>query len=456
MEVAASLRLSGHVVAMPYPSRGHVNSMMRLCKLLAASSTTETSLLITFVLTQEWLGFIGSEPKPSNIRFATIPNVIPLQSQIASDIPAFFEAVVTNMEPPFHHLLHCLHPPATALLADVELNFPVAVARSTNIPVALLWTMSASFYFGLHHLGSLARNHSLKVDLLDDYTEHILGFSSAELADLRIVLRENDLRFLQLELECISIVSQADCLIVNTVQELEAEVIDSLRAMFHLPIYPIAFPYFKPETSHLVANSDDVDYLNWLDSQPAMSVLYISLGSFLSLSCAQMNEIVSALNTSGVCYFWVVRGEVSWLKEKCGDRGLVVPWCDQLKVLSHPSVGGFWSHCGWNSSLEAVFAGIPMLTFPLFFDQVPNSRQILEEWKNGWELKRSGLGSEELITQEEIVEVIREFMDLGSKTGKEIRDRALELKGICDRAVAEGGSSNMNLDALLKDVLCVP
>ncbi|TKY73551.1 UDP-glycosyltransferase 87A1 [Spatholobus suberectus] len=457
MEVPASLRLNGHVVAMPYPSRGHVNSMMSLCKLLAASSSTsETSLLITFVVTQEWLGFIGSEPKPSNFRFATIPNVIPLQSQIASDIPAFFKAVVTNMEAPFDHLLHRLHPSVTALVADVELHFPIAVARRGNIPVALLWTMSASFYLTLHQLGSVVRNQSLKADLLDDCEEHIAGISSAQLAGLRIVLRENDLRFLQLELECTSIVHKADCLIVNSVQELEAEIIDSLRAMFHFPIYPIAFPYFKPETSHLVANNDyNVEHLNWLDSQPPMSVLYISLGSFLSVSCAQMNEIVSALNTSGVCYFWVVRGEVSWLKEKCGDRGLVVPWCDQLKVLSHPSVGGFWSHCGWNSTLEAVFAGIPMLTFPLFFDQVPNSRQILEEWKNGLELKRSELGSEELMTQEEIVKVITEFMDLGNWKGKEIRDRALELKGICDRAVAEGGSSNMNLDAFIKDVLCV-
>ncbi|KHN30949.1 UDP-glycosyltransferase 87A2 [Glycine soja] len=268
--------------------------------------------------------------------------------------------------------------------------------------------MSASFYLTLHQLGSLVRNHSLKVDVLDDYEEHIPGISAAQLADLRTVLRENDLRFLQLELECISVVPKADCLIVNTVQELEAEVIDSLRAMFHFPICPIAFPYFKHETS---------------------------------------------LNTSGVCYLWVVRGEVSWLKEKCGDRGLVVPWCDQLKVLSHPSVGGFWSHCGWNSTLEAVFGGIPMLTFPLFLDQVPNSRQILEEWKNGWELKRSDLGSAELITKDEIVQVIREFMDLGKR--KEIRDRALEFKGICDRAVAEGGSSNVNLDAFIKDVLCV-
>lgn len=289
------------------------------------------------------------------------------------------------------------------------------------------------------------------VNEADDCEEHIPGISPAQLADLRTVLRENDVRFLQLELECISVVPKADCLIVNTIEELEAEAIGSLRAMFHFPIYPIAFPYIKHEA---ISYSDcNFDYLNWLNSQPAMSVLYISLGSFLSVSSAQMNEIVSALKMSGVRYLWVVRGEVSWLKEKCGDRGLVVPWCDQLKVLSHPSVGGFWSPCGWNSTLEAVSAGIPMLTFPLFFDQVPNSRQILEVWKNGWELKRSELGSEELITQKEILEVIEEFMDV--EKGKEIRERALELKGICDQAVAEGGSSNRNLNALIKDVLCV-
>ncbi|KAG2399207.1 UDP-glycosyltransferase protein [Vigna angularis] len=337
--VAENLGLTGHVVAMPYPSQGHVNSMINLCNQLAS---LQTSILITIVVTQEWLGLIASHQKHTNIRFATIPNVIPLQSQIASDITAFFQAAVTNLQPPFCRLLHRLHPDVTALLADVELQFPVALARLMDIPVALLWTMSASFFLSLDHLQNLVRNGALKADLLDDREEHIPGISPAQLADLGTVLRENDLRFLQLELECISVVSKADCLIVNSVQGLEAEAIGSLRGMFHFPIYPIAFPYFKPEASHSVSYSDyKFDYLNWLDSQPAMSVLYISLGSFLSVSCAQMNEIVSALETSGVRYLWVVRGEVSWLKEKCGDRGSVVPWCDQLKVLSHPSVGGF-------------------------------------------------------------------------------------------------------------------
>ena len=78
----------------------------------------------------------------------------------------------------------------------------------------------------------------------------------------------------------------------------------------------------------------------------------------------------------------MARGETLRLKDKCGDKGMVIPWCDQLKVLSHFSIGEFWSHCGWNSTLETVFAGAPILTFPLFLDQVPNSTKIVDERKN--------------------------------------------------------------------------
>ncbi|KAK7353995.1 hypothetical protein VNO80_19451 [Phaseolus coccineus] len=196
----------------------------------------------------------------------------------------------------------------------VELHFPVAIARRMDIPVALLWTMSASFFLSLRQLGSLVRNGALKADRLDDWEEHIPGICPAKLADLGTVLRENELRFLQLELECISVVPKADCLLFKS---WKLRVIDSLRAMFHFPIYPIAFPYIKPEASHSVSYTDyNFDYLNWLDSQPAMSLMYISLGSFLCVSCAQMNEIVYALKTSGVRYLWVLVEKFSWLKEK--------------------------------------------------------------------------------------------------------------------------------------------
>lgn len=93
----------------------------------------------------------------------------------------------------------------------------------------------------------------------------------------------------------------------------------------------------------------------------------------------------------------------------------MVTWCDQLRVLSHPSLGGFWSHCGWNSTSEAVFAGLPVLTFPIYWDQVTNSKMVVEDWKIGWKVKK-GKGDEEvLVRREEIMGIVKRFMDLEIK-----------------------------------------
>ena len=153
-----------HVVAMPFPGRGHINPMMNLCKLLA--SRRPNDILITFVVTQEWLGYIGSDPKPDNICFASIPNVIPSEREKAADFPRFYEAVMTKMEDSFEQLLDQLAPPVTAIVGDVELRWPTAVGNRRNVPVAVLWTMSASFYSMLHHLQIFTRNRPLAVDLL--------------------------------------------------------------------------------------------------------------------------------------------------------------------------------------------------------------------------------------------------------------------------------------------------
>lgn len=221
---------------------------------------------------------------------------------------------------------------------------------------------------------------------------------------------------------------------------------ETLQAEFHFPVYSIG-----PAIPYLSTNKDENNHLEWLNSQPKGSVLYISLGSFLSVSSAQMDEIATGLCLSDVRFLWVARAEASRLKESCGQKGLVVSWCDQLKVLMHPSVGGFWTHCGWNSVLEAVFAGVSMLTFPLFLDQVPNSRQIVEDWKIGkWVNKE--MKSSNLMKREEVAEFVKDFMNLESDEGKEMRKRGKELRDLCYRAIESGGSSDRNLDVFLEDI----
>ena len=164
-----------------------------------------------------------------------------------------------------------------------------------------------------------------------------------------------------------------------------------------------------------------------------------------------MDEISVALQQSGVRFLWVVRGEAARIKDICGEMGMVVAWCDQLRVLSHDSVGGFWSHCGWNSVVEGVFSGLPFLTFPLVMDQHCNGKLIVEDWKIGWRVKRE-VGMETIAKRDEIAGLVKRFMDGEGEEGKEMRRRARELREICQLVIKKGGSSDTSLDAFVRDI----
>ncbi|XVF68453.1 hypothetical protein PTKIN_Ptkin11bG0004200 [Pterospermum kingtungense] len=445
-----------HVVAVPYPGRGHINPMMNLCKLLCSKSP---DILITFVVTEEWFGFIGSDNKPANVCFRTIPNVIPSELVRAKDFTAFLMAVLTKMEAPFEELLDRLEPPVTAIIADTYVDWTVEVGKRRNIPVASLWTMSASVLSVFHHFNLLVENQHFPADLSEQGNErvdYIPGLTPMLLADLPTIFYQNNRQTLKLALDCVSSVPKSQYLLFTSVYELEFQVIDAFRAKLPFPVYTIgpSIPYLDlKENFSKTTSPNGPDYLQWLDLQPKGSVLYVSLGSFLSVSAAQIDEIIGGVQDSGVRYLWVSRGDSSKFKDCCGGRqGLVIPWSDQLRVLSHSSIGGFWTHCGWNSTLEAVYAGVPMLTFPIFWDQVPNSKQIVEDWKIGWRAKKNKVG-EHLVMRQEIADLVRKFMDFESNEGKEMRRNAGKLRESCQIAIAKGGSSDINVDSFIKDIL---
>ncbi|XP_022732304.1 UDP-glycosyltransferase 87A1-like [Durio zibethinus] len=443
-----------HVVALPYPGRGHINPMMNLCKLLCSKSP---DILITFVVTEEWFSFISSENKPANVRFRTIPNVIPSELVRAKDFPAFIVAVLTKMEAPFEELLDRLELPAKAIIVDTYMAWTVEVGKRRNIPVASLWTMSASVLSIFLNFNLLVENQHFPADLSEqgnELVDYIPGLTPIHLADLPTIFYGNGLQTLHLALDCVSSVPKAQYLLFTSVYELEFQVIDAFKAKLPFPVYAIgpSIPYLDlKEISSTTNNPDGPDYFQWLDLQPKGSVLYVSLGSFLSVSAAQMDEIVAGVQESGVRYLWVSRGDSSRFKDCYGGQGLVISWSDQLRVLCHSSVGGFWTHCGWNSTLEAIYAGVPMLTFPIFWDQIPNSKQILEDWKIGCRVKKNKVG-EHLVMREEIAELVRKFMDFESNDGKEMRRRARKVQETCQTAIAKGGSSDLNLDSFIKDI----
>ncbi|XP_058747935.1 UDP-glycosyltransferase 87A1-like [Vicia villosa] len=445
-----------HVVAMPYPGRGHINPMMNLCKLLVSNNN---SILVTFVVTEEWLTFLSSEPKPdNNINFRSISNVVPSELIRSRDHPAFLEAVMTKMEEPFEELLNLLDHPPSVILYDNMLYWVVVVGNRRNIPVASFWTMSASvFSIFLHqHLLELNGHYPVKFsENGDERVNYIPGVSSTCLADLPLFDDSNrSKRIMQVVLRGLQGIHKAQYLLISSIYELESQAIDILKSKFSIPIYTFGptIPCIslkndlKPNTNNIYS------YIEWLDSQPIGSVLYIAQGSFLSASSEQIDEIANALCESNIRFLWIARNEASRLKQMCGNMGLVLEWCDQLRVLSHSSIGGFWSHCGWNSTKESVIFGVPLLTFPISLDQPFNSKMIVEDWKVGLRVK-DNVNGDVLVKKSEIVKLVCEFMDLDSDLTKGIRERSGKFKKICCDAIGDGGSADIDLKAFIGNII---
>ncbi|WZZ39939.1 hypothetical protein YC2023_036198 [Brassica napus] len=215
---------------------------------------------------------------------------------------------------------------------------------------------------------------------------------------------------------------------------------------------------------------DQDECFKWLDSKEEGSVLYVCLGSICNLPLSQLKGIGLSLEKSKRPFIWVIRGWekynelAEWFlesdfEERIKERGLLIKgWAPQVLILSHPSVGGFLTHCGWNSTLEGIASGVPLLTWPLFGDQFCNQKLVIQVLKVG---VSSGVeevmkwGEEEkigvLVDSEGVKKAVEELMG-ESDEAKERRRRAKELGEFAHRAVDEGGSSHSNMTFLLEDI----
>ncbi|KAE8691530.1 Anthocyanin 3'-O-beta-glucosyltransferase [Hibiscus syriacus] len=209
------------------------------------------------------------------------------------------------------------------------------------------------------------------------------------------------------------------------------------------------------------ASIDRVKFLRWLDSKKHNSVLYICFGSVSWISAAQLNEIAKGIEESGLDFLWVLRktnkDEDEWLPkgfdERMKGKGWIIRgWAPQVLILDHEAIGGFMTHCGWNSTLEGITAGVPMVTWPLSNEQFINEKFITDILRVGvgvgaQEWSRWMEGKKLLVTKENVTKAITEVM-LGEEANN-IRNRVSALKWMAKRAVEECGSSHSDLMALL-------
>lgn len=244
-------------------------------------------------------------------------------------------------------------------------------------------------------------------------------------------------------------------IIWNTFESLEESALATLGQQFSVPIFPIG-PFHKciPASSPSLLTQDQ-SCICWLDKQAPKSVIYVSFGSIAAISGTDFLEIAWGLTNSKQPFLWVVRPGSThgseWLEplprgflEMLDGRGHIVKWAPQQEVLAHPAVGAFWTHNGWNSTLESVCEGVPMICMPCFTDQKVNARYVSDVWKVGVLLENG-------LRREEIERIIRRAM--AEKEGEEIRGRILCLKEKANHCLKQGGSSYEGIHNLVTHIL---
>ncbi|KAM7511909.1 hypothetical protein LguiB_010784 [Lonicera macranthoides] len=256
----------------------------------------------------------------------------------------------------------------------------------------------------------------------------------------------------------------AEGIMVNSFKDLEGGAIKSLqeKEAGKPPVYPIG-PLIQMGSGSKATGSE---CLRWLDDQPRGSVLFISFGSGGTLSYDQLYELALGLELSEQRFLWVVRSPndkvanasffdsqsqkdpFDFLPKGFMDRtrrhGLVIPdWAPQAQILSHDSTGGFLTHCGWNSILESVVNGIPLIAWPLYAEQKMNAVMLSEDIKVALRLKT---GENGLVGQAEIAKVVKGLME--GEEGKGLRNRMRGLKDSAAKVLSEDGSSTKSLAEL--------
>ncbi|KAL1317521.1 hypothetical protein HN51_069774 [Arachis hypogaea] len=447
-----------HVALLPSAGMGHLTPFLRLAAMLChhhcyvtlitpkpTVSNAESNLLSKF---------FSAFPQVNQLNL----HLLPSSSHTANADPFFlqFDAIRRSCHL-LHPLLSSLSPPLSSFVYDMTLISPVLpVATAIGVPHYILFTSSASMFCFYSYFPKAAESIS------DGDGIDIPGFSSVSKSSLPPQLLDRDGIYRKIFLEDSPKVTKLHGVFLNTFEEVESKTLKALNAGEVVKDMPPvhALGPFVP-CYEFEGLGERGESLKWLDKQPNGSVIYVCFGSRIALKSNQIREIGDGLVRSGFRFLWVVKGnkvdkedEEKGLEGVLGielvekitkdNKGLVVKeWLDQRQILDHSAVGGFFSHCGWNSVMEAAFYGVPILGWPLLGDQKINAEFVVSNggfgiWKKDW-----GWEGERLVRGEEIGDAIKELM-----SNESLITKAEQVKMAARKAIGVGGGSETNLQKI--------
>ncbi|CAM0146075.1 unnamed protein product [Urochloa decumbens] len=356
----------------------------------------------------------------------------------------------------------------TCMVCTLSMTVVVEVAREHQLPFVVYWiqpaTILATYYHYFHGHEKLIVQH----DTNPTYEVNLPGLHPLRICDMPTFFTEKTQSYLskmvlQALRELFEQMHQEKSIVVlvNTFDALEDVALKAMQPYMDVfavgpAVPPLGALQHKNENEaqiHLFKH-DEKNCMEWLNAQLEKSVIYLSFGSLLSYTKRQAEEILHGLQDHGQPYLWVVRKEgraeeVDFcIREANAGKGMVVEWCDQQKVLSHPSIGCFVTHCGWNSTLEAIMSGVPMLAVPSWSDQPMNAFLVEKEWRVGIRAERDEEG---VLTRGELARCLDLLMG-GSEKAMQIRANANRLKERAHQAVASDGPLETSLQNFIKSM----
>ncbi|KAJ1421238.1 UDP-glycosyltransferase family, conserved site [Sesbania bispinosa] len=446
-----------HIVVVSSPGFSHLVPIVEFTKRLVSH---HPNFHVTCIIPS-----LGPHPDSSKAYLETLPsNIEPivLPPINKEDLPQgahpgiLIQLTVTLSLPSIHEVLKSFSSkaPFVSLIVDVFAFEVLEYAKEFNSMSYLYFPGSAMVLSLNLHLTKLDEEVSGE---FRDLTEPIQlpGCVPVLGHDLPTPTQNRSSEAYQLYVERTKRMSIADGILFNSFLEMESSTIRALAAEGNdkIRFYPVG-----PITQKMSRNdADKSECLKWLDNQPPCSVLYVSFGSGGTLSQRQINELALGLELSGQRFLWVLRPpsdsvSAAYLEatkqdplqflpsgflERTKEQGLVVPlWAPQVQILSHNSVGGFLSHCGWNSVLESIQEGVPIIAWPLFAEQRMNAVMLTDGLKVAL---RPKFNEDGIVEKEEIAKVIKCLME--GEEGKGMHNRMKNLKVSAANALKDGSST---------------
>nr|WIW42902.1 UDP-glycosyltransferase [Nicotiana tabacum] len=453
----AKMKENCHVLLVTFPSQGQINPSLQFAKRLiklGVNVTFSTSLSALNCMSNNLSSIKGLTFAPFSDGYDNgYPNVGKSLDEYREFYASFIALGSEAKEGrPFSRIIY------TTVLSWVGI-----VAKRLNAPATLLWIQPATL-LDLYYYYFTSYKDAFKNCPDEDKSLEIPGLPFlVSIREIPSFLLSSDglmdwlIQTMKEHVELINSESN-EIVLVNTFDALEFEALRAIKNVNMVGIGPLVPSSFldgknPSDTSHggdLRQRSKD--YMEWLNAKPNASVVYVAFGSYSELPKQMMEEIAQGLIGSERPFLWVINGEKPMenlsCKEELEKQGKIVSWCSQVEVLQHPSLGCFLTHCGWNSTLESLVFGIPVVACPLWTDQGCNSTLIQDIWKTGVRVN----ANEEGVEGAEFKRCIEIVMGDG-KEGEELRKKAKKWRDLAKDAMKEDGSSNENLKAYVDEIL---